>query len=242
MKKVVAVFCVGASLTGGLAQGLISFVNTASTLVSAGPPCSVAPCWSPGSYYFALLTSPVGANNFTFAGVYGTNLAALGRFRGGVGVAVNGWAAGTARDFEVVGWSSSEGLTFNPAWLTGSFTVPGLFGISSIGTGVAGGNTDSGPVITLNIFGGVTGIQSGFDLLPVAPPLRPFPQLHIVKAGPNLVLSWPTNASGFNFLGSSTDLGSAAWTYAFPPTVVVNGQNFVTNPISGTQLFFQLSQ
>jgi hypothetical protein len=241
MKKVVAVFCLGASLTGGLAQGLINFINTPSTLVSAGPPCSVAPCWSIGSYYFALLTSPVGANNFTFAGLYGTNLAAAGRFSGGLGVAVTGWAAGTARDFEIVGWSASEGPTFNPAWLTGSFTRSGFFGVSSIGTGIAGGNTADGQVITLNIFGGVTGIQSGFNLLPVAPPLRPFPQLHIVKAGPNLVLSWPTNALGFT-LGSSTDLGSAAWTYAFPPTVVVNGQNFVTNPISGSQQFFRLSQ
>jgi hypothetical protein len=241
MKNVVAVFWLGASLTGGFAQGLVNFVNTPSTLVSAGPPCSVAPCWSAGSYYFALLTSPVGANNFTFAGVYGTNLGFAGRFSGGLGVAVNGWAAGTARDFEVVGWSAGVGPTFNPAWLTGSFPS-GFFGVSSIGTGVAGGNTADGPVLTLNIFGGVTGIQSGFNLLPVAPPLSPFPQLHIVKAGPNLVLSWPTNSSGFNFLGSSTDLGSPAWTYAFPPTVAVNGQNFVTNPISGPQQFFRLSQ
>ncbi|HLH52349.1 MAG TPA: hypothetical protein VKY92_01840 [Verrucomicrobiae bacterium] len=94
----------------------------------------------------------------------------------------------------------------------------------------------------LNIFGGVTGIQSGFNLFPVGPPLGPFPQLHIVKAGSNLVLSWPTNSSGFNFLGSSTDLSSPAWTYAFPPTVMVNGQNFVTNPISAPQQFFRLSQ
>src|SRR5215472_10620696 len=117
MKKVVAVFCLGASLTGGFAQGLVSFVNTPGTLASAGPPCSVAPCWLTGSYYFALLTSPVGANNFTFAGVYGTNLAVAGRFSGGVGVAVPGWAPGSVRDFEVVGWSASLGSIFNPAWL-----------------------------------------------------------------------------------------------------------------------------
>lgn len=169
MKSLVAVFWLGASLTGASAQGLINFFNTSSTLVTTDPPSGGTVGPHLGSYLFALLTSPVGENNFTFAGVYGTNQAVAGRFSGGFGVAVNGWAPGTARDFEVVGWSSSEGTIFNPAWLTGDFATEGRFGISSVGTGVAGGATSIGTLPNLNIFGGATGIQSGFALLLVTP-------------------------------------------------------------------------
>jgi hypothetical protein len=44
-------------------------------------------------------------------------------------------------------------------------------------------------------------------------------------------------------LQSTTNLGSAAvWTTNSPLPVVVNDQNTVTNPITGTQQFFRLSQ
>ena len=68
------------------------------------------------------------------------------------------------------------------------------------------------------------------------------PQLSLVHSGPNLILTWPTNAPGFT-LQSTTSLGSSAvWSTNTPAPVVVNDQNVVTNPISGTQQFFRLSQ
>ncbi len=65
--------------------------------------------------------------------------------------------------------------------------------------------------------------------------------LNIQLAGTNAVLSWTTNAPGFN-LASSLNLGaSAAWsTNNLTSPVVVNGQNVVTNPIAGTQQFYRL--
>jgi hypothetical protein len=55
-------------------------------------------------------------------------------------------------------------------------------------------------------------------------------------------LSWPTNYAGFT-LQSTSDLGSSAvWTTNLPAPVIVNDQNTVTNPISGAQQFFRLSQ
>jgi hypothetical protein len=55
-------------------------------------------------------------------------------------------------------------------------------------------------------------------------------------------LTWPTNAAGFT-LQFTTNLGSSAvWTTNSPAPVVVNGQNTVTNPISGAQQFYRLSQ
>ena len=172
MKTLVALTCIGASLSGALGQGLINFFNNSSTLVSYGnvPPYSVLPATTAPSFYFGLLTSPFGAGNFSFAGVYATNQAVAGRFNGGVGVAVPGWAPGTARDFEVVGWSASEGPTFNPAWLTAPFNIKnfpdpfGYIGVSGVGEGVAGGTTSTGTIPSLNLFGGGTGIQSGFIL------------------------------------------------------------------------------
>jgi len=42
---------------------------------------------------------------------------------------------------------------------------------------------------------------------------------------------------------STTSLVSpAVWTTASPAPVAVNGQSTVTNPISGTQQFYRLSQ
>jgi uncharacterized repeat protein (TIGR03803 family) len=67
------------------------------------------------------------------------------------------------------------------------------------------------------------------------------PQLTIASAGQNVVLSWPTNTTGFT-LESATNSTSPLWTTNLPAPVVVNGQNTVTNPISGTQQFYRLSQ
>jgi len=73
------------------------------------------------------------------------------------------------------------------------------------------------------------------------------PQLTITPSGANVIFTWPTNVAGFDYTGytlqSTTNLVSAAvWTSVSPGPVVINGQNSVTNPISGTQQFYRLSQ
>jgi len=67
------------------------------------------------------------------------------------------------------------------------------------------------------------------------------PQLKIIPAGPNVILTWPTNAIGFT-LQSTTNLLAPVWATNSPLPVLVNGQNTVTNQISGTQQFYRLSQ
>ena len=71
------------------------------------------------------------------------------------------------------------------------------------------------------------------------------PQLTIIRSGTNVILSWPTNAAGFDYTGftlqSTTNLVSlAVWSSNSPAPVVVNGLNTVTNPISDTQTLFRL--
>src|SRR5207247_4674528 len=73
------------------------------------------------------------------------------------------------------------------------------------------------------------------------------PQLTIIPSGANVILMWPTISRGFIYdeftLQSTTNLGSSAvWTTVSPEPIVVNGQNTVTNPVSGTQQFYRLSQ
>jgi hypothetical protein len=112
----------------------------------------------------------------------------------------------------------------------------------------SGGNDGASPSAGLvqardgNLYGTTSGLLVGagtvFRLTVVPGP----PQLIVIPSAPNVVLTWPTNATGFT-LQSTTNLGSSAvWTTNSAAPVVVNGQNTVTNPISGSQQFFRLSQ
>jgi len=57
-----------------------------------------------------------------------------------------------------------------------------------------------------------------------------------------VILNWPTNFIGFTLQSTTNHPSSAIWTTNLPAPVVVNGQYTLTNPISGTQQFFRLSQ
>jgi hypothetical protein len=167
MKKLAVILCLSALTTGAFAQGLVNFFNNPTTLISAGTPGNLQTLAanSAGSYYFGLLTAPVGSTTFTFANVYGTNQNAAGRFTGGNGVTVPGWGAGVTMQYEVAGWASSLGATFNPAWLA---NAPSGFGLSGIGSGQAGGATATGTLPNFNLFGG-TGLTSGFGVISTVP-------------------------------------------------------------------------
>ncbi|HXC99133.1 MAG TPA: choice-of-anchor tandem repeat GloVer-containing protein, partial [Verrucomicrobiae bacterium] len=96
------------------------------------------------------------------------------------------------------------------------------------GTATGGGNPDS-----------FTGSGTVFSLA-VGPALISPPKLSILQAGTNVILTWPTNVTGFN-LQSVTNAVSTNWSTVLPGPVVVGGQNTVTNAISGTQKFYRLS-
>jgi uncharacterized repeat protein (TIGR03803 family) len=90
--------------------------------------------------------------------------------------------------------------------------------------------------------GGSPGYGTVFSITLPAPP-----QLIITLSETNVILTWPTNVAGFDYSGftlqSTTNLVSpAVWTTNSSEPVVVNGQNTVTNLISGTQQFYRLSQ
>jgi len=76
-----------------------------------------------------------------------------------------------------------------------------------------------------------TGWQANFE--PVV--------LNIQLGDAAVILSWPTNSTGFA-LQSTTNLNPPIWAPVSVSPAIVSGQNLLTNPISGTQQFFRLSQ
>ena len=96
-----------------------------------------------------------------------------------------------------------------------------LSGNTLYGTAAYGGTNDSGTVFSVFIQ----------------------PQLTLLPSGPYIILTWPTNYTGFT-LQSTTNLGSSAvWTTNSSPPVVIGGQNVVINTTtSGKQQFYRLIQ
>jgi len=68
------------------------------------------------------------------------------------------------------------------------------------------------------------------------------PQLTITPAGGTVILSWPTNATGFTLQSTTNLVLPSMWTTVSPGPALVNGLNTVTNPFSGTQQFYRLAQ
>jgi formylglycine-generating enzyme required for sulfatase activity len=64
--------------------------------------------------------------------------------------------------------------------------------------------------------------------------------LSIAPAGNQVVLFWPNTTTNW-VLQSATNLLPTIWSNLSLAQVIVNGQNRVTNPISGTQQFYRLS-
>jgi hypothetical protein len=97
---------------------------------------------------------------------------------------------------------------------------------------------------------GVTAIAAGYyhsvalvgtaQQLPPPPPPRA--RLTIIPSRANLILTWPAAAAGFTLQSTTNLVPPVVWSTVSPGPIALNGQNTVTNQISGTQKFFRLSQ
>jgi uncharacterized repeat protein (TIGR03803 family) len=144
---------------------------------------------------------------------------------------------GTTRDGGTYGHGTVFRISTNGALTTLYSFLDNGVAIDGGGFGAALMQGSDGNFYGTTLGGGVGGAGTVFRLTIV-----PQPQLTIIPSGPYVVLTWPTNYSGFT-LQSTTNLGSSAvWSTNSSVPVVVNGQNVVTNPISGTRQFFRLSQ
>jgi uncharacterized repeat protein (TIGR03803 family) len=147
------------------------------------------------------------------------------------GTTIYGGSSGNGTVFKV----NTDGTDYTTLH---SFTAHVFNNINSDGYFPVAGLVLSGNILYGTASGGSGGNGTIFSIsLPVAPP-----QLTIIPSGANIILTWPTNATGFT-LQSTTDLVSQAlWTTVSLGPVVVNGQNTLTNPIFGAQQFYRLAQ
>jgi uncharacterized repeat protein (TIGR03803 family) len=155
------------------------------------------------------------------------------------------------------GFSSRAGLVLSGSALYGTTSLGGssnggtVFAVNTDGTGFIklhnftetngdGGGPYDELILSNNILygtasqGGTSGHGTVFSLFIQ-------PQLKITAAGPDVVLTWPTNYDGFT-LQSTTNLVLPVWITNSQVPVIMNGQSTITNPISGDQQFFRLSQ
>jgi uncharacterized repeat protein (TIGR03803 family) len=174
----------------------------------------------------------------------GTGFTVLYTFTGGsdgavpVGLILSGNTLyGTAYE----GGSSGSGTVFAVNTNGTGFTT-----LHSFSGGSAGEYPYAGVILSGNtLYGTAHGGGSSGDGTVFSLSFRP--KLTMIPSETNLILTWPTNYAGFDYTGytlqSTTNLSSpAVWTTNSPAPVVVNGQNTVTNPVSGSQQFFRLSQ
>jgi uncharacterized repeat protein (TIGR03803 family) len=97
-----------------------------------------------------------------------------------------------------------------------------LSGNTLYGTAYGGGSSLLGTVFSLSL-GSVSA-----------------PQVMISRSAADVVLIWPTNSAGFTLQSTTNIVSSEVWTTVSAGPVVVNGQNTVTNRITGSQQFFRL--
>jgi uncharacterized repeat protein (TIGR03803 family) len=111
--------------------------------------------------------------------------------------------------------------TFSPAIDGGGqFRGLNLSGNILYGTALHGGPADNGTIFSLSLL----------------------PQLTIVQSGTNAILSWPATASGFTLQSATNLVRMGIWNTVLPGPVDLNGQNTVSNPISGAQQYYRLVQ
>jgi uncharacterized repeat protein (TIGR03803 family) len=151
----------------------------------------------------------------------------------------------------------SGNTLYGAATLQGNSGYGTLFAVNTNGTGFtnfynfSGGSDGAFPEGTLVLSGntlygtaegggsgnGTTGNGTVFSLA-----LGSAPQLNITPAGTNVILTWTNTASGFTLESTTNLVPLVVWTTNSTAPVVISGQNTVTNPISGTQKFYRLSQ
>jgi uncharacterized repeat protein (TIGR03803 family) len=123
----------------------------------------------------------------------------------------------------------------------------GFVTLHSFAGGSEGAQPNGGLVLSDNNLFGTTwhnsnaaGTGNG-TIFSISLPSPTPPQLTITPSDRTVVLTWATNFVGFT-LQSATNLLSPVWTTNLPAPVILNGQYTLTNPISGAQQFFRLSQ
>jgi hypothetical protein len=172
-------FCLAGAVSAS-GQGTVIFANTSSTVIYTNQSYQVGArgltAGSSNGFYYALLTAPAGTTNkdlsgdlWTFTGLYATNTATEGRLNGRARVTSTGWPADGTNSFMIAGWSADFGHDWPTvlAKIANYQAVSGFFGLSDIGTGIAGGGQYGAfPLFGTGPTPQGTPLTNGFDLGP----------------------------------------------------------------------------
>jgi hypothetical protein len=63
-----------------------------------------------------------------------------------------------------------------------------------------------------------------------------------MRSGTNVIVTWPASFTGFTLEFATNLVLPTVWQTYSTASVVISGQNVVTNPISGPQMFYRLTQ
>lgn len=176
MKKTLIAIGLAAMVSSSQAQGLINFLNGATTLVTLTddrqgvPNLGPIPTGVPGTYRFELFSAPAGTLTdgaaFVSSGLIATNINAAGRIIGGNGLAIPGRPLGGTAAILIRGWSANLGANYAQALANYQGGMGGFLGSSAIAPNfLLGGDGGAGNIPTSPAFGGSSGIQSGFALV-----------------------------------------------------------------------------
>ena len=203
-----------------------------------------------------------GSGTLFAVSIGGTNFTVLHTFTATTGTSLYGYGINSD------GANPSGGLIFSGNKVYGTTDFGGRFGSGTVfcvntnGTGFTtlynftalssslinndGANPEAELVLSGNTLYGTTtdggsgGIGTVFSLsLPMPPPP---PQLSILLSGTNVILTWSTNTTSYTVQFATNIVPPIIWTAVSPGAVIVNGQNTVTNFISGKQKYYRLSQ
>jgi len=92
---------------------------------------------------------------------------------------------------------------------------------------------------------GTAGWGPTYDGIPTAPCVTcggGVPDLAITRAGANVILTWSTSFIGFALQSTTNLVSPAIWSTVSSVPVVLNGNNTVTNAISGAEKFYRLAR
>jgi uncharacterized repeat protein (TIGR03803 family) len=132
-----------------------------------------------------------------------------------------------------MGGTSDSGAVF--AVTTDGAGFENLYSLSNAAMPWATLSLSEGALYGTTYYGGTGGSGTVFSLSFA-------PAVEINLSGTRIILSWPTNYSGFTLQAATNLTSTADWNAVSPAPVVVNGENTVTNALSGTRKFYRLSR
>jgi uncharacterized repeat protein (TIGR03803 family) len=151
--------------------------------------------------------------------------------------------------------ASSSGKTLYGTASSLSHALGTVFAVNTNGTGFTtlyrftGGSNGVRPMADLILsgntlygtasYGGTNGSGTVFSLS-LDPVIRP--QLTLIRSAPNVILSWPTNATGFVLQSATTLTNGGDWQDSLLSATETNGQKVVPLTPAGARGFFRLHQ